>query len=166
MIFHFLNRENHFIIVMSQERHDVSDPRPLECWFNILFGQTSKKQQRSALLALCEVNPSVTDGFPSHKGKCFHFITSSSGVQAWGINMPTHSKIQTTITWWVTSSTIPRHVRTVNRAGGHSTNYWAVFPRLAETILLLFVYCRSKYVLISCRKHELCHIYIYKPFYA
>ena len=33
--------------VMSQERHGVSDHRPFNCPFNILFGLTSKKHQKS-----------------------------------------------------------------------------------------------------------------------
>ena len=55
------------ITVMSHEHHDISDHRSLERLLNSLFGLTSKKHQRSALLPFCEGNPQVTGGFPSQR---------------------------------------------------------------------------------------------------
>ena len=52
---------------MLQGSYYVSNRRPLKCFFSVMFWVTSKKHQRSALLALCEGNPPVTGGFPSQR---------------------------------------------------------------------------------------------------
>ena len=70
----------HVVIMtkMSLESHHWSH-WTLECLFKSLFRLTSKKHQRSALLALCEGNPPDNGGFPSQRASnvCFHFLMSS-----------------------------------------------------------------------------------------
>ena len=51
----------------SNEHQGVSDHRSFERLFNNLFGLTSKKYQRSALLPLCEGKPPMTGEFPSQR---------------------------------------------------------------------------------------------------
>ena len=66
--------------------NNVSDHQPLECLFNRLFGITSKKHHRSALLALCEGNPPVTYRFPSQRvNNAENISISSLGNLATGI---------------------------------------------------------------------------------
>ena len=60
-----LEQEVESITVMSHEHHAISDHQPPKCMFNSLCRLTSKKHQRSTLLALCEGNPLATSGFPS-----------------------------------------------------------------------------------------------------
>ena len=62
-----LGIEYAFIAVTSNDRHGVSNYRPIECLFIRLFRLTTKEHQRSALPALCEENPPVTGG-SLHKG--------------------------------------------------------------------------------------------------
>ena len=63
----------------SHRPHGVSYHRPLECMFDSLFGQTSRKHQSSALVDLCEGNP-WSMGCPPMSQRCgrhIHFMTSS-----------------------------------------------------------------------------------------
>ena len=53
--------------VMSHEGDGVWNWRTIDCLFSRLFGLTSKKTSKPALLALCEGNPPVIGGFPSQR---------------------------------------------------------------------------------------------------
>ena len=67
--------------VLSDEGHDISNQRSLDCILKSLFRLTQKqmKQESSGLTALCEGNPPVTGRF-LHKGsvmwKTFPVLTS------------------------------------------------------------------------------------------
>ena len=54
------------ITATSNDRHDVSNYRSIECLFESVFRpQTTKKFRRSALRSFCEGKPPVTVGFPA-----------------------------------------------------------------------------------------------------
>ena len=55
------------ITILSHERYVVPNHRSFDCIFNSLCGPTSKKQQKSPLLALCERNSLVTGEFPAQR---------------------------------------------------------------------------------------------------
>ena len=65
------------------ERHDVSNHRKINCFFNCELSLSSKKIPKPALLDHCEGNPPVTDGFPLRRvsNACYDVIKKL--VVAW-----------------------------------------------------------------------------------
>ena len=76
---------------MSHECHGILNHWQFNCLLNSFLWMITKKHQNSVLLALCQENPPLTDGFPSQRANyvesismlwCHHDL-KSPGILSW-----------------------------------------------------------------------------------
>ena len=75
-LFHYLLWRK-YITVRSHEHHGISNCQQLNSLFNSLLRWLERKYQSSTLLSLCELKPSITNGFPSQKASYADSISVS-----------------------------------------------------------------------------------------